>query len=65
MEYVVLQMRVETKTSGETSKNLPELQKMINDQASKGYRLHTFETWSMMGYGGGNEVMATAVFERK
>lgn len=65
MEYVVLQLRVATKSSGETSKNLPELQKLINDQAAKGYRLHTFETWSMMGYGGGDDVMATVVFERK
>jgi hypothetical protein len=65
MEYVVLQMLIKTKSSGATSTNLPELQKLINDQAAKGYRLHTFETWSMMGYGGGNEVMANLVFERK
>lgn len=64
MEYTVHSLRV-LEEFGETSKYLPELQKLINEQAAKGYRLHTFETWSIGGNGRGTRVMATVVFERE
>lgn len=42
-KYVVLQMTLTEKyfTSNPKSKNLSELENMINEQAQKGYRLHT------------------------
>ena len=43
-----------------------ELEKVINEQASKGYRLHTISTAnaSSKGLGGGDRIQATMVFEK-
>lgn len=40
--YVVLQVILKEKFIGTGSGNLTELEKVINEQAAKGYRLHTF-----------------------
>ncbi len=40
-DYVVLQVSLKEKLVGTGSKNLKELEKVINEQAAKGYRLHT------------------------
>ena len=49
-----------------SSKNLSELEDVINKQADKGYRLHTISTTSggSKGLGGGDRIQATMVFER-
>ena len=46
--------------------NLTELEKCINDQASKGYRLHTISTSNggSKGLMGGDRIQATMVFEK-
>lgn len=46
MQYVVLQVILKEKLWGTGSGNLTALEKAINDQASKGYRLHTITTAS-------------------
>ena len=51
---------------GTESKNLTELEKVINDQAKKSYRLHTITTASASSSGlmGGDRIQATMVFEK-
>ena len=65
-EYVVLQVSLKEKFIGTGSKNLTELEKVINDQAKKGYRLHTITTAAggSGGLMGGDRIQATMVFER-
>lgn len=65
-KYVVLQVTLKEKLIGTSSKNLSELQDVINKQADKGYRLHTISTTSggSKGLGGGDRIQATMVFER-
>lgn len=64
--YVVLQVTLKEKLIGTSSKNLSELEDVINKQADKGYRLHTISTTSggSKGLGGGDRIQATMVFER-
>jgi hypothetical protein len=65
MQYVVLQVVLKEKLIGTGSGNLSELEKVINAQADRGYRLHTFSTASS-GSGGflsGDRIQATLVFE--
>ena len=65
MEYVVLQVTLKEKFVGGNSKNLLELEKVINNQAKKGYRLHTITTSSAVrGLGGGYRSQSTLVFEQ-
>lgn len=66
MQYVVLQVTLKEKFIGTGSKNLSQLEQVINDQAAKGYRLHTFSTASAQssGFGGGDRIQATMVFEK-
>lgn len=45
-QYVVLQVTLKEKFIGTGSGNLTELEKVINEQAAKGYRLHTISTTS-------------------
>jgi hypothetical protein len=63
--YVILQVVLKEKFIGSGSKNLTELEKVINAQAAKGYRLHTITTASSgnKGIGGGDRIQATLVFE--
>lgn len=65
-QYVVLQVTLKEKFIGTSSKNLQELENVINAQAAKGYRLHTITTTSAnsTGFGGGDRIQATMVFER-
>lgn len=65
-KYVVLQVTLKEKLIGTASKNLRELEDVINKQADKGYRLHTISTTSggSKGLGGGDRIQATMVFER-
>lgn len=65
-KYVVLQVTLKEKLIWTSSKNLSELEDVINKQADKGYRLHTISTTSggSKGLGGGDRIQATMVFER-
>lgn len=65
-KYVVLQVTLKEKLIGTASKNLSELEDVINKQADKGYRLHTISTTSggSKGLGGGDRIQAIMVFER-
>ena len=65
-KYVVLQVTLKEKLIGTSSKNLSELEDVINKQADKGYRLHTISTTSggSKGLGGGDRIQATMIFER-
>ena len=66
MQYVVLQVTLKEKFIGTGSKNLAQLEAVINEQAAKGYRLHTISTASATstGFGGGDRIQATMVFEK-
>ena len=66
MQYVVLQVTLKEKFIGTGSKNLEQLEAVINEQAAKGYRLHTISTASAQssGFGGGDRIQATMVFEK-
>lgn len=65
-QYVVLQVTLKEKFIGTGSKNLEQLENVINEQAAKGYRLHTISTASAQssGFGGGDRIQATMVFEK-
>lgn len=65
-QYVVLQVTLKEKFIGTSSKNLSEPENVINTQAAKGYRLHTISTASThsTGFGGGDRIQATMVFEK-
>ena len=66
MQYVVLQVVLKEKFIGTGSGNLTELENVINEQAAKGYRLHTIATSSSGSKGmlGGDRIQATMVFEK-
>lgn len=66
MSYVVLQVVLKEKFWGSGSGNLTELEHAINAQAALGYRLHTITTASggSAGFGGGDRIQATLVFEK-
>ena len=66
LTYVVLQVTLKEKLIGTGSGNLTALEKVINEQAAKGYRLHTITTASASsgGFMGGDRIQATLVFER-
>ena len=66
--YVVLQVVLTEKFigTGSGTSSLTNLQAAINEQAAKGYRLHTITTTSSgsKGFLGGDKIQATMVFER-
>ncbi|MCI9394367.1 MAG: DUF4177 domain-containing protein [Oscillospiraceae bacterium] len=66
LHYVVLQVTLKEKFWGTGSGNLTDLEDVINEQAAKGYRLHTITTASggSSSWGGGDRIQATMVFER-
>jgi hypothetical protein len=66
MNYVVLQIILKEKLFGTGSGNLTSLEKVLNEQAAKGYRLHTISTSSSgsKGIAGGDRIQATLVFEK-
>lgn len=65
--YVVLQVTLKEKLFGTGSGNLTKLEDVINKQAQKGYRLHTFSITNggSKGLAGGDRIQATMVFERR
>lgn len=65
LPYVVLQVTLKEKFFGTGSGNLSELEDVINAQARKGYRLHTCSTSNggSKGFGGGDRIQATLIFE--
>ena len=66
LHYVVLQVTLKEKFLGTGSGNLTALEACINEQAAKGYRLHTIATSSSGSAGvlGGDRIQATMVFEK-
>lgn len=66
LKYVVLQVTLKEKFLGTGSGNLSALEAVLNEQAAKGYRLHTITTASATSGGllGGDRIQATMVFER-
>lgn len=66
LHYVVLQVTLKEKFIGTGSGNLTELENVINKQVKKGYRLHTITTTNggSKGFGGGDRIQATMVFEK-
>ena len=66
MQYVVFQVILKERLFGSASVNLYELEKLINAQAAKGYRLHTLSTVASGSKGlfGGDRIQATLVFEK-
>ncbi len=64
--YVVLQVTLKEKFFGTGSGNLTQLESAINAQAALGYRLHTISTATShsTGFGGGDRIQATMVFEK-
>ena len=66
LQYVVLQVTLKEKFIGTGSGNLTELEQCINEQANKGYRLHTITTSNggSKGLMGGDRIQATLVFEK-
>ena len=66
LPYVVIQVTLKEKFWGTGSKNLTDLEMVINNQVEKGYRLHTMTTSNggSKGLGGGDRIQATLVFEK-
>ncbi|MBD5422987.1 MAG: DUF4177 domain-containing protein [Mycoplasma sp.] len=66
LNYVVIQVTLKEKFVGTGSKNLTDLENIINEQANKGYRLHTCATSTShsQGFLGGDRVQATLIFEK-
>ena len=66
LPYVVIQVTLKEKFWGTGSGNLTDLEEVINSQVAKGYRLHTMATSNggSKGFGGGDRIQATLVFER-
>ncbi|MBU4690968.1 DUF4177 domain-containing protein [Mycoplasma zalophi] len=65
--YVVLQVILKEKWLEKGSKNLTDLEYIINQQTAKGYRLHTLNTTSSIhsaGLLGVNRMQAILVFEK-
>ncbi|MED9968650.1 MAG: DUF4177 domain-containing protein [Ruminococcus sp.] len=66
LPYVVMQVTLKEKFFGTGSGNLTDLENVINAQVARGYRLHTMSTSNggSKGFGGGDRIQATLVFER-
>lgn len=68
MKYIVLQVILKESLigSGSNLSTMSKLQNVINEQAEKGYRLHTISTTSSGSKGllGGDRIQATMVFEK-
>ena len=68
MEYKVLQVVLKEKLigTGSNASTMSVLEKTINEQADKGYRLHTICTASSGSKGlmSGDRIQATLVFEK-
>ena len=67
-KYIVIQVVLTEKLIGAGSgvSSLSRLQRVINNQAREGYRLHTISTTSSgtKGFFRGDKIQATMIFER-
>ena len=67
-KYVVMQVVLTEKFigTGSGTRSLTNLQRTNNEQAAKGYRLHTITTAASGSKGilGGDKIQATLIFER-
>lgn len=65
-KYVVLCVILKERLIGVGSKNLKELEDIINAQCKIGYKLHTcsVSTLYSKGFAGGDRLQATLVFEK-
>ena len=67
-KYIVVQVVLTEKLMGTGSgvMSLTNLQRVLNDYAKNGYRLHTISTVSSgsKGFLGGDKIQATMVFEK-
>lgn len=65
-QYVVLQTVLKESWVGTGVRNLSSLEKIINNQAKKGYRLHTATTSSGDSKGpmGGDRMQVILIFEK-
>ena len=66
LPYVVIQVTLKEKLWGTGSGNLTDLERVINEQVKKGYRVHTMTTSNggSKGVGGGDRIQATLLFEK-
>ena len=66
MQYLVLQTVLKEKLIGTGSGNLTELERVINEKASEGWRLYTITTASSgsKGFFRGDRIQATMIFEK-
>ena len=66
LPYVVYQVTLKEKFIGTGSGNLAELEMVLNCFYKQGYRLHTMSTATSesKGFGGGDRIQATLVFEK-
>lgn len=67
LPYIVIQVTLKEKFIGTGSKNLTQLESVINEQVSRGYKLHTISTTASTtstGLLGGERIQATMVFEK-
>lgn len=66
LPYVVYQVTLKEKFIGTGSKNLEELEEILNHFYKKGYRLHTMSTATShsTGLGASERIQATLVFEK-
>ena len=67
LPYIVYQVTLKEKFFGTGSRNLEDLENVINHFYSKGYKLHTMSTATSdgsKGFGGGDRIQATLVFEK-
>ena len=67
MEYLAIQIVLKEKLWGAGSKNIDELQNIINEKAIEGYILHSFSTTSSGSRGlfHGDRIQATMIFYKK
>ena len=65
-QYIVLSVILKEKLIGVGSKNLKELETVINAQCKVGYKLHTcsVSTLDSKGFAGGDRLQATLIFEK-
>ena len=66
MQYLVLQTVLKEKLIGTGSGNLTQLERVINEQAARGSRLHTITTAASgsKGFLRGDRIQATMIFEK-
>lgn len=66
MKYKAVQVVLREKLIGTASENVDAFTHLLNEEAKKGFRLHSFSTVSSGSKGllGGDRIQVTAVFEK-